>query len=125
MAAEMLEVYLTATHAKEPSVMYSMGTLDSPSLKTPLQRTQESALTGQSKPTTAGSGSCDVEIRSPPKELAIEKIVKPEQVTVIGPCGTEADMVMTTFPFRMKEVEALPTEGCDMSHFPVVPMNGR
>jgi hypothetical protein len=37
MAAEVLEVYLTATHAKEPSVMYSIGTLDSPSLKTPLQ----------------------------------------------------------------------------------------
>ena len=43
----LLVVYLTATHAKEPSVMYSIGTWDAPISNTPAQCEEVSKLTGQ------------------------------------------------------------------------------
>ncbi len=42
----VLEVYLTATQAKEPSVMYSIGTWDAPNSNTPAQCEEVSKLTG-------------------------------------------------------------------------------
>jgi hypothetical protein len=68
-------------------------------------------LTEQPKLTACGTGSCDVEMRSPPLALAIGNIVNPEHVTVTGPCGIDADNVMMTFPLRTKEDEALLMEG--------------
>ena len=69
--------------------------------------------------------SVDVEIRSPPKVLDIVKIVKPEQVTVIEPLDTDANVVITMLPLRTNDVEALPSEGMETSHAPVLPINGR
>ena len=69
--------------------------------------------------------SVEVEMRSPPKVLDIVKIVKPEQVTVIEPLDTDADVVITMLPLRTNDVEALPSEGLETSHAPVLPMNGR
>ena len=111
MTAAVSEVYLTATHAKEPSIMYNIGTCDAPSLKTPVQCNEVTALTEQPKLTTCGTVSCDVEMRSPPLALAIGNIVNPEQVTVTAPCGIDADSVIMTFPFRTKDDEALLMEG--------------
>ena len=71
------------------------------------------------------TASVEVVIRRPPKVLAIVKIVKPEQVTVIHPLATDADVVMIMFPLRMSDVEALPSEGLETSHVPVLPMNGK
>jgi hypothetical protein len=47
MAAVVLEVYFTATQAKEPSVMYSIGTWDAPISNTPAQCDVVAKLTGQ------------------------------------------------------------------------------
>ena len=69
--------------------------------------------------------SVDVEMRSPPKVLDIVKIVKPEQVTVIEPLDSDADVVMIMFPLRTNDVEALPSGGIETSHAPVLPINGR
>ena len=69
--------------------------------------------------------SVEVEMRSPPKVLDVVKIVKPEQVTVIEPLETDADVVITMFPLRTNDVEALPSEGMETSHAPVLPINGR
>ena len=71
------------------------------------------------------TASVEVVIRRPPKVLAIVKIVKPEQVTVIDPIATDADVVMIMFPLRMSDVEAVPSEGLETSHVPVLPMNGK
>ena len=77
------------------------------------------------KAATETIASVDVEMRNPPKSLAIVKIVKPEQVTVIEPLGTGEAVVITIFPLRMNDTEALPSEGLDTSHLPVLPMNGK
>jgi hypothetical protein len=69
--------------------------------------------------------SVEVEMRSPPKVLDIVKIVKPEQVKVIEPLDTDADVVITMSPLRTHDVEALPSEGWKTSHAPVLPMKGR
>ena len=69
--------------------------------------------------------SVDVEMRSPPNVLDVVKIVKPEQVTVIEPLGTGEAVVITIFPLRTNDTEALPSEGFDTSHLPVLPMNGK
>ena len=63
-------------------------------------------------------------MRNPPNILDVLKIVNPEQVTVVRPCGTEADMTMITFPFRTNDEEELPSENVDTPQLPVLPMNG-
>jgi hypothetical protein len=47
MVVVVLAVYLTATQAKEPSVMYSIGTWDAPTSNTPAQCDVVAKLTGQ------------------------------------------------------------------------------
>jgi hypothetical protein len=51
--------------------------------------------------------SADVEMRKPPFLLAIVKIVKPEQVTVMEPLGKAVFVVMITLPSRTKDVDGL------------------
>ncbi len=63
-------------------------------------------------------------MRNPPNILDVLKIVNPEQVTVFRPCGTEADMLMITFPLRTNDEEALPSENEETPQLPVLPMNG-
>ncbi len=75
--------------------------------------------------TAATSGSTDVEIRKPPFLLAIVKIVKPEQVTVMAPLGKEVVVVMIILPSRTKDVDAMYGTGLDTSHLPVLPRNGK
>ncbi len=69
--------------------------------------------------------SADVEMRKPPFLLAIVKIVKPAQVTVIEPLGNEVFVVMITLPSRTKDVDGLEGGGIETSHIPVLPMNGK
>ena len=64
-------------------------------------------------------------MRKPPYLLAIVKIVKPEQVTVMEPLGKEVFVVMITLPSRTKDVDGLEGGGMDTSHLPVLPMNGK
>jgi len=69
------------------------------------------------------TGSVDVEMRSPPNVLAIVKIVKPEQVTVIGPLCIKVDVVIIMVPLRMNDdvvALTLPTP-----QIPVLPMKGK
>ena len=47
MVEVVMEVYLTATQAEEPSVMYSIGTWDAPTSNTPAQCDVAAKLTGQ------------------------------------------------------------------------------
>ena len=75
--------------------------------------------------TAATTESADVEMRKPPFLLAIGKIVKPEQVTVMEPLGKEVVVVMITLPSRTKDVEAVDGGGMDTSHLPVLPINGK
>ena len=69
--------------------------------------------------------SADVEMRDPPFLLAIVKIVKPEQVTVMEPLGKEVVVVMIILPSRTKDVDAMDGAGLDTSHFSVLPINGK